>query len=807
MSIILKHILRNIRKNYFSGLLIVISLVLSTAVIYLNLNINRDMLSISQQMFSGFFGGYDICVSADDGGKLRADDSAFADGDALAVCYDSGVCPDLEQAAAVCFMTDWELAAQRGIVTATEGTAPHGTTRVGITAKKAAYYNLRVGDRITVSYADGDREYEISTIYDSIGMFVRESRDCIELLCQPDSAVEADNIYLDIKGDVFEIHDEMQEAHPAWNIQVLNGAWDADNQVKSIRQILYMMLALAMIMSYYVINSVTNLMLAGRLPVIGTFRSIGASNGKMNLLLLAENAIYGLVGGAVGILVGELLRYLLAVLYYNAKGAQHMLDWRYVFSSIGFAVLLQTGVTLITVLRAGNHSIRESIFRTTAAAAEIPTHTGLVGAVFLLSGAVLHLTNHTYNFYHNLVALALVIVGSALLLPFLLKYISRLFAKAAMRLKHGPLYLAFRNLAASRINISSVTLTTMVIALAMVVLLCTSSVSSYFEAYRNNYPYDIFVKGLTLTGEEYDFLTDLETVDHTITEYWDYGDTELNGTATHVCFVECGGYSNGITLPEGAEENLPDGHAILDELFASRHGIHIGDRVQFTEPYTGRCFYEVIDNFCDSGVFNSARSSVLLTQHDYKIHVEQSPALIGIYLNDYEDLDDVLSELPTTIFGRTGENVSVYSKEASIAKELENTQDALSIFSVVPVLAAVLAVLGLVNNQIIAYNRKRREYAVLYSVAMSRQQLGHMVFEELALVFLTGTVFGTLLSLWLMCIVRDIIFGLIAYVAIRFDILKILVVLLGAFAILCISALIPRTMVTKMNVIEEIKYD
>ena len=96
---------------------------------------------------------------------------------------------------------------------------------------------------------------------------------------------------------------------------------------------------------------------------------------------------------------------------------------------------------------------------------------------------------------------------------------------------------------------------------------------------------------------------------------------------------------------------------------------------------------------------------------------------------------------------------------------------------------------------------------MLYSVAMNRRQISRMVFEELALVFLTGTACGTLLSLWLIRIVRDIIFSLTAYVDIQFNVLKILLILLGAFAILCVSALIPRRMVTKMNVIEEIKYD
>jgi putative ABC transport system permease protein len=45
------------------------------------------------------------------------------------------------------------------------------------------------------------------------------------------------------------------------------------------------------------------------MPVMGTFRSIGATKKRINLLLLSESISYGVIGGALGCLLGIGLLY------------------------------------------------------------------------------------------------------------------------------------------------------------------------------------------------------------------------------------------------------------------------------------------------------------------------------------------------------------------------------------------------------------------------------------------------------------------------------------------------------------------
>ena len=856
MSIILKHIFRNLLKNRFSGILIIISLALCTATIYLNLNINNDLIAISTELFDGMYGGYDVTVSDGSSGELTLDADAFGSDEVLAIRYEIGVYRSETAAAALLIETDWNAVEARSIVSAAEGATSADRLQVGITEKDAAYYRLHLGDRIEIADGRGTTEYTVAVIYASTGMFEDQKLEtlieqgdlleragltedflemsdrgdeisdlrslisfldewgfsahklCIELFVPDADMHTASTVFVDSAGDPEATVERLEKAHPEWDVSLTDDMMYADRHLSAIRRILYLMIALTGILGFYVISSVSTLMMDARLPVIATFRSIGASRRKMDLLLLAENAVYGLVGGVLGILIGGLMRYLLAALYYDAADVHRAVSALYVLASLGFSLLLQTGITLYTSARAGRRSIRENIFRTAAVAAETSVPATALGAVMLAAGAVLHLTNRDYGFYRNVAALGLSIVGSALLIPFLLGLVSGAAARRAMKRSRGPLYLALRNLGTSRIDISSVILTAMVVALSMVIFLCAASVSSFFEAYAATYPFDVFIKGMDYPAEAYAFIDDIPGVESSSFNYWDSQTLLLDSQKIKVCFVRRKGYSGGITAAPGAEAALQDGHVLVDAILAARLGIRDGDRIRFDFPDGEQESYTMIaDGWCDSGAFNSRRACILMTERDYDRYVENCPARIGVFLQDPARKDDVISDLSTRIYLETGETVRIYSKDAYLADELGRAEGALAVFSVVPALAMTLAALGLVNNQIIAYNRKRREYAVLYSVAMDRAQLGAMIFLELAAVFLAGSVCGIVLSLWLVRIVQDIVYGLVAYVEITYNVPGIALLLLAAFAALCATALIPRRMVSKINVIEEIKYE
>lgn len=64
-------------------------------------------------------------------------------------------------------------------------------------------------------------------------------------------------------------------------------------------------------MSVFIIFSSYKVITLDRLPVIGTFRSIGATRKTVSRILLLESLLYGCAGGLLGIPPGILVLYFL----------------------------------------------------------------------------------------------------------------------------------------------------------------------------------------------------------------------------------------------------------------------------------------------------------------------------------------------------------------------------------------------------------------------------------------------------------------------------------------------------------------
>ena len=75
---------------------------------------------------------------------------------------------------------------------------------------------------------------------------------------------------------------------------------------------LYLMTIMVLFISVFIIYSTFKVITTERLPVIGTFRSIGATRKMTDIILIGESLLYGIVGGILGVLTGMGVLYLIA---------------------------------------------------------------------------------------------------------------------------------------------------------------------------------------------------------------------------------------------------------------------------------------------------------------------------------------------------------------------------------------------------------------------------------------------------------------------------------------------------------------
>ena len=102
---------------------------------------------------------------------------------------------------------------------------------------------------------------------------------------------------------------------------------------------------------------------------------------------------------------------------------------------------------------------------------------------------------------------------------------------------------------------------------------------------------------------------------------------------------------------------------------------------------------------------------------------------------------------------------------------------------------------------------RRKEFATLYSIAMSRKQLKNMILIENTLAFINSTIASIVFYVIISKLVEYTLQILLIPIYMRFTISGILVVLLIVVMILLVIQRSMRKHIKNMNIVEEIKYE
>ena len=153
-------------------------------------------------------------------------------------------------------------------------------------------------------------------------------------------------------------------------------------------------LLLILIVVYFTLNSIVKIIISERIPIIGSFRSIGASVKKMNLILLMEMAIYGLIGGVLGSVAGVGFTKALFLLFEMMEDTMSITIEMVSFETYGFLiiiltivmlVLFQIGLSISEILKSSKLSIKECIFNKHESIYKYSINKLLFGFFFLTS--------------------------------------------------------------------------------------------------------------------------------------------------------------------------------------------------------------------------------------------------------------------------------------------------------------------------------------------------------------------------------------------------------------------------------------
>lgn len=748
MKIILKYIFTNVKERKTRTAVMLLSILLSTTLLFVSFSIGASYESAQKKMARGMAGSATLSVSAADGGidfsvlpKLSSISASVGMLESSALYHENGYYETIDLIAAD--LTQLNQINPPRLANGGEITDFTGN-QVILPDRFTSKYGIKAGDTITLQIGGQPITLEVAEIaaYDTV--FLRHTRGATallplstlsELLGKTDGYTE---ILIEPAGGTTtaELKNELAAALPDGEYkvsEVVNEAQiTADARQKSMPFFLISFFSLTM--SVFIIYSSYKVITLDRLPVIGTFRSIGATQKAMTHILLLESALYGVMGGLIGIPVGTVV--LKLILQGMGQSLSQGIEIPIVISpfSIIFSFSIAVVVSLLSawlpVRRASRLPIKNVVLGNVEEK-HIPRRF-IVGAgvvLFVISVILPKLASGNMLYLAGGFSLLGLIAATILIVPLLTNLIS-----VGLEYFYGAVLgnegrLAARNMRDNKNTSQNITLLFISISAVIAITVIGNFVTTYVSDVFNGAELQGFADGY-MEPDFVERVKDMDGIEKVLPVFVYENRMQADGmTFSRLEATDnLEWYSSIMALhytEKGMEEKAVlafDGERaiLLSESCMERTGFDIGDTLSLNCG-TGQNDYLVVGSFKSRATDVEALISSTYAVSDFDVSAYDFLAYTAA------DPDAIMVQI-RDLFGETSNwsrTVEEFNTDAlSTVGAFLRPMHSMTYFIL------LLAAVGIINNLLINYIQKRRSIAMYKSVGLSNRQNMKMTLIE-----------------------------------------------------------------------------
>ena len=583
---------------------------------------------------------------------------------------------------------------------------------------------------------------------------------------------------------------------------------------------------MVLIVVYFTLNSIVKIIINERIPVIGSFRSVGASVSKMNFILLMEMATYGLIGGISGGLTGLVFTKTIFLVFEMVDEMLGITIKMSSFEIYGFIiivltvlllVLFQISLSISEILRSSKLSIKDCIFNKHESIYKYSVTKLLFGFCFLAIGIISLLFNSKLNFTFSVISIISIFTSIAFLLPSFTRFLSKYLDKV----DNPVLHMAKNTIVNNKLQIN----TNVIVAVMMCVSLISFALLNYsIKNYKSSLDMvqsDLYVVAASEHNSVTNDLRAIDNIDRVSVLYVEdfalyYSSLKFaNNKVNELTVLYSDDYealakdSNVIDVDAKLANNLKDNEVIVSEYFKEIYDLKIGDIVVLNgineeERFTVETPMNLkIVGFADTSAMN--HMSIILSEKIIEDTVDYfSEQHYFVQLSKDAKLKDVKKDILKNL---TDKMPQVLTKKEYVDITKEAMEEIyISIIEIILVIIGV-ALVGIINNQSVSFLERKREMAVLYSTAMSRSQLNKMIFIEVFLSYFISALVSIIFTIMLLILLKQTLMVLGLYIPITFSIVSILILMFVIGIIMTVIYLVMKRKIKKMNIVEELKYE
>ena len=619
-------------------------------------------------------------------------------------------------------------------------------------------------------------------------------------------------LFIDVKDDAL-VEDAgrmLEEYYPEGWVSRMSLEEEDEQTLDELTAFMYLLFAVAFLLVIFVTASICNRIVSERMSFIGTLRSLGMSTARTGRILLLENVIYAVLGSVPAVILYTALRDPAFAMIFNTTDSEGNIyplkaPPVSVFLIAGVilgAVLVECLIPLKAILKALKTSIRDIIFDNRDTEYKY-SKAGLFAGLFFVAGCIVFFFFRK-TFYGATGCLVCGVVGLALVFPWVFKAITTFINNIAVKKGNAKWNLASAEARSRKSTVGSGVLCVTAAAMSIVVFAIAQSAMDSFSGY--DYSSDVIVycydnlKSFSFI-ERIDGVTDAEPV------FKDSIDISLNGGKKMV-------YTDFYAMPENGfkyyhyfgelPDSLEEGSIIVSRKYADKNGLKAGDTITITYDPEGVVPIEKeykIKALVDVNSYDSQSADFILTQKEFnEIFREQ----VGLYLLKCDDPDKVCDMIETYAIGH-------YSDVTTMEQYIKETQsEAAQLYTIMGVIIAVavgMTFIGMVSNQLIGFEGRKKECAIMLATSMGKGKLSGILFLEVLMTSFVASVMGTLSGIFFANVIGDAAGNSYILLEIKVDPLKCLLFGMLLIVVFAGTVLFPIKNLRKMKISEQLKYE
>jgi putative ABC transport system permease protein len=697
---------------------------------------------------------------------------------------------------------------------------PFSGKKIIISSNTADKFNLKVGNAIEMKFGPSRQRFLICGIAAPTGAFLEDGEsipavvplDTVRTLFNSRGKVNILFIKLKDASKKDKFIGLLSSEYKNYKVREPIPEDVLKKSTSQMSSVFLMLSCVVFFMSVYIIYSSFKVIVAERLPVIGTLRSIGATRTMTNTMLLYESLMYGIIGGVLGCIAGVGILYVMsAVVSKIIPAASGMkitvvVDFPplYLLLSLLMAIILCFLGSIMPIAKVSRISTKDIILNVMQA----PKKRGRIKLILGISAIVIGLilsTKELINSSTLISGLGIMLSLAALLLlvPYVIGGFLKIFEKIYMFIFGNIGIIAAKNLRENQNIIGSITMLSIGISSLLVFNTAqNNSIKSVVDSFSNTF-FDIV---MTSAYADRDFVRKVYTIDGIEDVYEDY---EFNN-------IEVVGQDNNIKTVKGVDKQkfadywrlatkedpqpllneLDEGRSImLTDTLKGRYNLNKGDYIRL-KMKNKELEYKVI-GFFDSLMGNA--DCALISERFLKTDMAVS-RFTCLYIKTRNDplltAEDLRKE-----FLRWKPTVETKSQVQK--RKINNSKGILMLVNGFSILAMLLGSFGVCNNLIISFMERRHSLAVYRSIGMSKRQTTVMMFVE----SLTGGLIGGMLGILGGLLMTTLLAGVDSMGKVEYQVNAIISYFIIGVLVMLVSSISPSLKSPKLDIVSVIKFE